>query len=80
MQQDPGLHVVIEGHTDSVGSHGYNMKLSQRRADAVRDYMVQQGISASRIETAAYGETRPVASNDTAAGRAQNRRVDIVTQ
>ena len=80
MQESPSMRVVVEGNTDSIGSDAYNMKLSQRRADTVRDYMVQKGISASRIRTAAYGETRPIASNKTAEGRAQNRRVDIVTE
>ena len=80
LQQNPSVHVVVEGHTDSVGTHAYNMKLSQRRADTVRSYLEQKGISASRITTAAYGETQPVASNATAEGRAQNRRVDIVAR
>ena len=80
MRASPTMRVVVEGHTDSVGSHDYNMKLSERRANAARDYMVEKGISASRIKTAWYGETRPVASNATAAGRAKNRRVDIVAE
>src|SRR6266436_958392 len=80
MLASPTMRVVVEGHTDSVGSHDYNMKLSERRANAARDYMVAKGISASRIKTAWYGETRPVASNKTAAGRAKNRRVDIVAE
>jgi OOP family OmpA-OmpF porin len=80
MRASPTMRVVVEGHTDSVGSHDYNMKLSERRANAARDYMVQKGISASRIKTAWYAETRPVASNATAAGRAKNRRVDIVAE
>ena len=74
------LVVVVEGHTDSIGSDAYNMKLSQRRAATVRDYMVENGISPSRIKTEAFGKTKPIASNKTAAGRAQNRRVDIVAQ
>jgi len=78
LRDDPRLAVSVEGHTDSVGSDAYNMKLSQRRADAVRDYMVAHGIAADRITTEAFGETRPVASNDTAARRAENRRVEIV--
>jgi len=80
MREQPTLVVVVEGHTDSIGSDAYNMKLSQRRANAVRDYMVKNGVSGSRIKTEAYGKTRPIASNKTAEGRAQNRRVDIVTQ
>jgi OmpA-OmpF porin, OOP family len=80
MKENAAMAVVVEGHTDSIGSDAYNMKLSQRRADTVRDYMVGHGISGSRIKTEAFGKTKPVASNKTAAGRAENRRVDIVTQ
>ena len=80
LKAEPNTNVSVEGHTDSVGTHAYNMKLSQRRADSVRDYMTAHGISGSRITTKAYGETKPVATNDTAAGRAQNRRVEIVAQ
>ena len=80
MKASPSMRVVVEGHTDSVGSHEYNMKLSERRANAARDYMIEKGISAGRIRAAWYGETRPVASNATAAGRAKNRRVDIVAE
>ena len=80
MRAEPTLVVVVEGHTDSIGSDAYNMKLSQRRANTVRDYMVKNGISPSRIKTEAFGKTKPIASNKTAEGRAQNRRVDIETQ
>jgi outer membrane protein OmpA-like peptidoglycan-associated protein len=80
LRDNPNIAVSVEGHTDSVGSDAYNMKLSQRRADAVRDYMVAHGIAADRITTEAFGETRPVASNDTAAGRAENRRVEIIAR
>jgi len=80
MKGEPALVVVVEGHTDSIGSDAYNMKLSQRRADTVRDYMVKNGVSPSRIKTEAFGKTKPIASNKAAAGRAQNRRVDIVAQ
>jgi OOP family OmpA-OmpF porin len=80
MRDDPALRVSVEGHTDSVGSDAYNMKLSRRRAIAVRDYMVSRGIDAGRISTEGYGETRPVATNHTAEGRAQNRRVEIVAR
>jgi OOP family OmpA-OmpF porin len=78
LRDNPSLHVVVEGHTDSVGSDAYNQRLSERRAKAVRDYLVRQGIDASRITTRGYGKSRPVASNDTAEGRAQNRRAEIV--
>ena len=80
MKDSPTMNVVVEGHTDSVGSDAYNMKLSQRRADTVREHMIKAGISGSRIKTEAFGETKPIASNKTAEGRAQNRRVEIVAQ
>ena len=80
MQENPSLSVSVEGHTDSVGSDAYNQKLSERRAQAVRDYMVAEGISASRISTRGWGKSKPVASNDTAEGRAENRRVEIIAQ
>ncbi len=78
MRDNPSLHVVVEGHTDSVGSAAYNQKLSERRAKAVRDYLVHQGMEASRVTARGYGKTRPIASNDTAEGRAQNRRAEII--
>jgi outer membrane protein OmpA-like peptidoglycan-associated protein len=72
------LHVAIEGHTDSVGSDQYNQDLSEHRAEAVRDYFVQQGISSSAVEARGFGKSEPIASNDTAEGRQQNRRVELV--
>lgn len=69
--------IRIEGHTDAIGSDAYNMKLSQRRANSVRDYLIQQGISADRLEAVGYGKSRPIAPNNTAAGRAKNRRVEF---
>lgn len=74
----PGLHLDVEGHTDSVGGDEYNLTLSQRRAQAVRDYLVQQGILETSIVARGFGKTRPVASNDTPEGRQQNRRVELV--
>jgi len=74
----PTLHMNVEGHTDSIGSDDYNLKLSQRRADAVRDYLTSNGISAANIQAIGLGKDGPVASNDTAAGRQQNRRVEMV--
>jgi outer membrane protein OmpA-like peptidoglycan-associated protein len=74
----PGLRVQVEGHTDSVGGDEYNQQLSENRAAAVRDYLTQQGVSRDAISSAGFGKTQPVASNDTAAGRQQNRRVDLV--
>jgi OOP family OmpA-OmpF porin len=74
---DSHLTVLVEGHTDSVGTDSYNAALSQRRADAVKSYLVSKGIAASRVESRGLGESKPVASNDTAMGRAENRRVEI---
>lgn len=77
MKNNPDLNVIIEGHTDSVGSAEANKKLSQKRADAVKQYMVKKtGIDAKRITAQGFGEDKPVASNDTKEGRAQNRRVE----
>ncbi len=67
----------IEGHTDWIGSEAYNMKLSQRRADSVRDYLIKEGIDPTRLASVGYGKTRPIADNKTAAGRAQNRRTEF---
>lgn len=74
----PGLKIQVEGHTDSVGSDAYNMKLSQQRADAVREYLVTQGVPPGTVTAVGLGKADPVASNDTAAGRQQNRRVEMV--
>ena len=74
------IHVVVAGHTDSVGSDAYNMKLSNRRAEAVKRYLVDHGIAASRITSEGFGKREPVASNATAEGRAQNRRVELHVQ
>ena len=75
----PGASIVVEGHTDSYGSDSANFILSQDRADAVRQYLVSNmGIDAERVSSIGYGETRPVATNDTAEGRARNRRIDLV--
>jgi outer membrane protein OmpA-like peptidoglycan-associated protein len=74
----PSLHVAIEGHTDSVGTDDYNQQLSEHRAQAVRDYFVQQGINSSAVEARGYGKTEPIASNDSAEGRQQNRRVELI--
>jgi outer membrane protein OmpA-like peptidoglycan-associated protein len=70
-------NILIVGHTDSQGDDAYNMALSQRRANSASAYLQSQGVPASRISTAGRGETEPVASNDTEAGKAQNRRVEV---
>ncbi len=74
----PTLHMTVEGYTDSTGTDEYNLKLSQRRADSVREYVVSNGINGSNVEAHGYGKDKPVATNDTAAGRQQNRRVEMV--
>lgn len=77
MEEDPDLDLIVEGHTDSVGSASYNKSLSLRRANSVKDYLVGQGADPARITAVGYGEEQPIADNATAAGRAQNRRTDI---
>jgi outer membrane protein OmpA-like peptidoglycan-associated protein len=74
----PGLKMQVEGHTDSVGDANYNQRLSENRADSVRAYLVGQGIASTAVGTAGFGEGQPVASNDTASGRQQNRRVELI--
>jgi outer membrane protein OmpA-like peptidoglycan-associated protein len=74
----PGLQIEIDGHTDSVGADDYNQRLSERRAAAVRAYLVTQGIPPSTVTAMGFGEQQPVVSNTTAAGRQQNRRVELV--
>jgi outer membrane protein OmpA-like peptidoglycan-associated protein len=78
LQLYPGLKVQVEGYTDSVGSDAYNQKLSENRANAVHDFLVQNGVPAANVTAAGYGKADPVADNGTAAGRAQNRRVNLV--
>lgn len=72
------LNLRVEGHTDSTGSPSFNLRLSERRADAVFDFLADQGIETRRMKTAGYGMDRPIAENSTAAGRSRNRRVEIV--
>lgn len=74
----PGLNLQIEGHTDSIGGDEYNQTLSERRAGAVRDFLVDQGVAASTVIARGFGKTQPVATNDTPEGRQRNRRVEIV--
>jgi outer membrane protein OmpA-like peptidoglycan-associated protein len=73
----PDARVRIEGHSDNVGSTGYNLRLSKRRAEGIRRALVANGIAASRLEATGYGRGRPVAANDTEEGRARNRRVEF---
>jgi outer membrane protein OmpA-like peptidoglycan-associated protein len=74
----PGLNISIEGHTDSVGSTEYNQRLSEERAAAVHDYLIREGVPSGTVGTAGFGESQPVATNGTAEGRQQNRRVELV--
>ncbi|MBZ5677281.1 MAG: OmpA family protein [Acidobacteriia bacterium] len=74
----PGLRLEVEGHTDSVGGDDYNQKLSEDRGGSVRDYLVGQGMLGTSVSSKGLGKTQPVASNETASGRQQNRRVEIV--
>lgn len=77
-EYESGNQIVIEGHTDSKGSDDYNRQLSEKRARSVRDYLVSEGVSDSVVSAIGRGEDEPIASNDTAEGRANNRRVEIV--
>jgi len=74
----PGLNLQVEGYTDNVGSDEFNQKLSDQRANAVSDYLISQGIPQDRVSARGFGKNNPIASNDNAAGRQQNRRVQIV--
>ena len=80
LKDNPNVKVAVEGHTDSVGKDAYNKKLSERRAEAVKRYLIRQGIDASRIRTAGYGKSKPIADNGTEAGRAKNRRAEVVVE
>lgn len=77
LQDNPDVKVIVAGHTDSAGDALYNLSLSEKRAKAVKQYLVNKGVDASRLTARGYGETEPYTSNDTAAGRAQNRRVEL---
>jgi OOP family OmpA-OmpF porin len=78
LKKNPDRGVLVEGHTDSVGTAQYNLHLSQKRAEAVRNALLERGVSTERITTKGFGESYPVASNVTAEGRQLNRRVEIV--
>lgn len=73
----PKTNILVEGHTDSAGSEEYNMKLSQQRAESVTSYLISKGISSGRFTTKWYGEAQPRESNETAEGKAKNRRVEL---
>jgi OOP family OmpA-OmpF porin len=77
LKQNPDLNTVIEGHTDGIGAEAYNQRLSERRANSVREYLVEKGIPAQRLTAQGFGLTQPIAPNDTEEGRAMNRRVQL---
>jgi outer membrane protein OmpA-like peptidoglycan-associated protein len=79
-KQDPEARIVVEGHADSQGAAAHNQDLSQRRAEAVRAYLISRGVAADRLTAQGFGVTRPIADNASAEGRANNRRVEIVIQ
>ena len=78
LKEYPERRILIEGHTDSTGSSDYNQNLSDRRAIAVRDTLINMEVGGDRVSTRGYGETNPVASNETTSGRQSNRRVEII--
>jgi OOP family OmpA-OmpF porin len=78
MNDVPFATTLVEGHTDSVGSDTYNMKLSERRAKAVFDYLASRGVDPARVKSVGMGESQPIADNATAEGRQQNRRVMLI--
>jgi OOP family OmpA-OmpF porin len=77
LREDPDIAVSVDGHTDAQGTDAYNDRLSERRAQAVVDHLVGLGISSSRLQPQGFGESRPVATNTTEEGRAENRRVEL---
>jgi OmpA-OmpF porin, OOP family len=78
LKANPGVEVRVEGHTDSIGSPEYNQALSVRRAESVFSYLVNHGVDPERCRVEGFGESHPIASNETDAGRAQNRRVELI--
>ena len=77
LKEHPDTNILIEGHTDNTGKEAYNMKLSKRRAESVKDYLTSLGVDSNRLEVTAFGEEMPIASNDTEEGRQKNRRVEV---
>jgi len=77
LNDNPSVVLEVEGHTDSIGTNAYNQKLSERRASAVKNYLVKKGIGSDRLSAVGYGEERPIADNATKEGRAKNRRVEL---
>jgi len=73
----PGLYIAVGGYTDNVGGDDMNQKLSENRADSVRDFLVHQGVASNAVSAKGFGDTLPVASNDNSGGRQENRRVEL---
>jgi OOP family OmpA-OmpF porin len=80
MNENRDKRANLAGHTDSVGTDAYNQKLSERRVDSVRSYVVSKGVDSGRVSGEGFGESKPIADNKTAEGRAKNRRVEIKVQ
>jgi OOP family OmpA-OmpF porin len=80
MNENKDKKAELSGHTDNVGTEAYNQKLSERRVNSVREYVVKKGVDSSRISGQGFGESKPIAENKTAQGRAKNRRVEIKVQ
>jgi len=80
MKDNPSYKLTIDGHTDSQGDDGKNLTLSQKRAEAVKKYLTDRGVEASRLTAQGFGETKPKDTNDTSAGRANNRRVEFTVE
>jgi outer membrane protein OmpA-like peptidoglycan-associated protein len=78
LKENSSVNVQVQGYTDSVGTDAYNLRLSERRAASVKNFLVKEGVASTRLTTKGFGESDPVASNETAEGRAQNRRVELV--
>mgnify|MGYP001583254905 FL=1 len=78
MLDNPDVWLELQGNCDSIGTDSYNMKLGERRANAVFDYLKSKGVASNRLKTISLGESKPEASNKTAEGRAENRRVDLI--
>ena len=77
LQKYPETDVLVKGHTDNTGSEGHNQQLSERRSQAVKNYLVTRGVTVARLQALGFGESMPVTSNTSADGRAQNRRVEM---
>ena len=78
LEENPDIRIKIDGYTDFIGSEGYNLELSVKRAKAIKNYLVDRGVKSSNISIEGYGKQNPIANNATAAGRAKNRRVEFI--